>query len=200
MSQIFKGFVNYFEQLKIDNTEAVKDSGLNAKGFPVNPRFREWAKLILNALYGKFASRRERDSYTSISEIDQTIKKLNLKKNDHYYKYQIEFFEDVKEMGGVEAEEKWIEKQEDHFFPMHFYHSELEEEIFKYSSYLNADYIQVQISAYITSYARMELYKAIEWIDAHGGEVAYCDTDSLMSDILLPDHMLHKSRIWKMGS
>src|SRR5436309_1434231 len=154
MSQIFIGFINHFEQLKIDNTEAIKGTGLNAKGERVNDSLREWAKLMLNALYGKFASRRERDSYTSISKIDETIKKLKQKKNDRYYQRQIEFFEEVKEYGGVEAEKIWIEKEQDGFFPMHFYHSDLEEEIFKYSSYLEADYIQVQISAYITSYAR----------------------------------------------
>jgi len=43
----------------------------------------------------------------------------------------------------------------------------------------------------------MELYKAIEIIDQNGGEVTYCDTDSLMSTILLPDHMLHKSEFGK---
>jgi hypothetical protein len=198
MSQIFIGFVNYFEQLKIDNTEAVKYSGVNAKGEKINPSLREWAKLILNALYGKFASRRERDSYTSIAEIEQTIKKLKHKKNDRYYQRQIEFFEDVLEHGGIEAEQMWIEKEmESGFFPMHFYHSELEEEIFKYNSYLEAPYIQVQISAYITSYARMELYQAIETVLKNNGEPAYCDTDSLMSSIKLPEEMLHKTEFGK---
>lgn len=197
MSQIFIGFVNHFEKVKEENTEAVKGSGVNSQGKKVNKSLREWSKLILNSLYGKFASKRERDSYVSIEEIEEAIKKLNRKKNQDYYKKQIEFFNDVLEQGGVEAEREWLKKEDSGFVPHHFYHTELEEEVFKYHTYLEAKYIQVQISAYVTSYARMELYEAIEWIDKNGGEVYYCDTDSIITDIMLPAEMVHKTEFGK---
>lgn len=57
------------------------------------------------------------------------------------------------------------------------------------------DSIQVQVASYVTSYARLTLLKAFETLKEMGATVYYCDTDSIVSDMLLPQHMLHSSKL-----
>lgn len=54
----------------------------------------------------------------------------------------------------------------------------------------------VAIAAAITSYARIQLHNAISDIQDAGGNVYYCDTDSIISDLKLSDHteLLRKLR------
>ena len=57
------------------------------------------------------------------------------------------------------------------------------------------DSIQCQIASYVTSYARLALLEAFEKLEEMGATIYYCDTDSIVSDMLLPDEMLHKSKL-----
>ena len=43
-----------------------------------------------------------------------------------------------------------------------------------------------QIASFVTSYARIELYKGVEAVHARGGSVYYMDTDSLVTDVNIP--------------
>lgn len=52
----------------------------------------------------------------------------------------------------------------------------------------------VAIAAAISSYARIELHAAMTSIKANGGEVYYCDTDSVICNIDLEDHPDIKKR------
>jgi len=56
-----------------------------------------------------------------------------------------------------------------------------------YSDYLRSNFMNVGIAAYITSFARMELYKLMRYIQSVGGELIYCDTDSIMTNVCLED-------------
>lgn len=55
------------------------------------------------------------------------------------------------------------------------------------------------IACFVTAYARTVLYDCLKWVTDHGGEVYYCDTDSVFCDIPLPPEMVHKDRLgaWK---
>lgn len=55
------------------------------------------------------------------------------------------------------------------------------------------------IAAFVTAYARTVLFDAIEWIQNNGGQVYYCDTDSIFTDIELPHEMVNTDRLgaWK---
>jgi hypothetical protein len=214
MKDLFSKFVTFFEKLKNDNTSTVIDgveTGLNEKGKKVNPSLRSFAKLVLNSLYGKFATARERTSYTSLKEIDETLEKLE--KKEEIFKPEIDFFQDLKKFrmrfpGQTkevmeQAQKEWNLKNDISLIgrmPYRYPNYTLGEELIKYTTYITGDYVQVQVSSYVTAYARMELYKGIENITSRGGKVYYCDTDSIVSDIELEPDLIHDSIFgkWKL--
>lgn len=59
-----------------------------------------------------------------------------------------------------------------------------------------SDSIQVQIGAYVTSYARLVLLKALKQMSAIG-TVYYCDTDSIVCSHPMPPEMVHKTDLGK---
>lgn len=48
----------------------------------------------------------------------------------------------------------------------------------------------VPAAAYVTALSRIALLRGIHAIEKEGGRVYYCDTDSIISDVPLPSHML----------
>jgi hypothetical protein len=183
MSNIFIGFVNQFEKIKKENKEK-------------NKSLSNFAKRILNALYGKFAMIRERDNYISQKEIPGMLEKM--KKQKAPDENTIEFFELVLEHGGQKAMEIYYSDEDsEKSVCLHYPHEEMEEDIFIYPKTLKSEYVQVQISAYVTSYARMELYQTMEWVLKNKGHIYYCDTDSLVSSIRLPADLVDKLEFGK---
>ncbi|MEB8989459.1 DNA polymerase [Bacillus cereus] len=72
-------------------------------------------------------------------------------------------------------------------------------EFLEYDGYAMAEYIQPHISAYITSIARILLFKGLKY--AHEkGILAYCDTDSCATTTKFPDKMVHDKEYgkWKL--
>lgn len=67
-----------------------------------------------------------------------------------------------------------------------FGYAEIENEV-------KAEYIQVQIASYVTSYARLVLLDALRKADERGN-VYYCDTDSIVCDTPLPDEIVHPTK------
>ena len=59
---------------------------------------------------------------------------------------------------------------------------------------VRAEYIQVQIASYVTSYARLVLLDALRKADEKGN-VYYCDTDSIVTDVPLPDDIIHHTKL-----
>ena len=55
--------------------------------------------------------------------------------------------------------------------------------------------VQVQVASYVTSYARLSLLNAFETLTEMGAEIYYCDTDSIVSNMKLPDEMLHPTKL-----
>lgn len=47
-------------------------------------------------------------------------------------------------------------------------------------------YTTVHIASFITAYSRIMLYEAMEMVQERGGQVYYCDTDSIVCDVELP--------------
>lgn len=58
----------------------------------------------------------------------------------------------------------------------------------------------IYIASYITSQARVNLWDAILQIRKEGGNVYYCDTDSIYTDSLLPSGLISDTRLggWKL--
>lgn len=67
---------------------------------------------------------------------------------------------------------------------------------------IKAPYIQVPIAAHVTSRARLVLLKAMRKIIDMGGNIYYCDTDSIVTDIQLPSDMVDDTRLgaWDLES
>lgn len=59
---------------------------------------------------------------------------------------------------------------------------------------INAEYIQVQVASYVTSYARLVLLDALREADKVG-EVYYCDTDSIVTDTPLPPELIDPTKL-----
>ena len=59
---------------------------------------------------------------------------------------------------------------------------------------IKAEYIQVQIASYVTSYARIVLLEALRQADQRGN-VYYCDTDSIVTDVELPADLIDDSKL-----
>ena len=206
LSSVFIGFVNHFEKLKNDNTEYIKDSGLNKKGEKINESLRSFAKMVLNALYGKFGSRRQHRTYVSKKEIPALIKtweaskkRAAKRKNTFHYNDELEFFQKmINECDGDYHAALKLTDLDEKTAPFKSYSKfSGENELYEYNSYSEARFIQPQIAAYITAYARMHLYKGFEKIWEQGGKVFYCDTDSIFSNISLPENMIDGSTFGK---
>lgn len=60
---------------------------------------------------------------------------------------------------------------------------------------IKSEYIQVQVAAYVTSRARLVLLKALKDIVDRGGNVYYCDTDSIVCDIPMNENFVDDSKI-----
>jgi len=63
--------------------------------------------------------------------------------------------------------------------------------LLKYEKYVYTDYIRPQFASFITAYARVELCKAMHYVESNGGEVYYCDTDAIVCSITLPQEIVH---------
>jgi DNA polymerase elongation subunit (family B) len=57
--------------------------------------------------------------------------------------------------------------------------------------------INPTIATFVTAYARDYLYQGMEYIFNNGGTIYYCDTDSIFSDIELPDNMIDEKELGK---
>ena len=69
-------------------------------------------------------------------------------------------------------------------------------------SLIKSEYIQVQVASYVTSRARLVLLKALRDVVNRGGNVYYCDTDSVVCDIPFSVEIVDKSKIgfWDLES
>ncbi|MFD9950934.1 DNA polymerase, partial [Nonomuraea sp. NPDC059022] len=142
---IFKDFVSYFEEIKNTSDGAKKT----------------FAKLMQNALYGKFGMQRVRQTILPVTEIETCEEKG--------YPY-VELFNPVYGQEFIEA-----------------------------AVPSKAPYIQPHIAAYVTSYARILLYRGlIKQLEK--GDVAYCDTDSIACEAIFDDDMVDDREYgkWKL--
>lgn len=67
---------------------------------------------------------------------------------------------------------------------------------------IKSEFIQVQVASYVTSRARLVLLKALRDIVNRGGNVYYCDTDSVVCDIPINPDLVDSEKIgfWDLES
>jgi DNA polymerase type B, organellar and viral len=145
---IFVNYVEHFEQMK--------NESVGSK--------RAFAKLMSNALSGKFGAKREIQTMSGIDKKETFDKK------------------------GV----KYIECKYTQF-------KGLDQRYLLSTEELMSGYIQPHLSAYITSYARIFLYRQLK--EQHEkGDLFYCDTDAIVCEAPMKKYKVHQNEYgkWKL--
>lgn len=133
-------------------------------------------KIVMNSLYGKFAQRLDlmKIIFIQNEEDRKEVTKLLY--------YNAELQEQNKEPRfKIETPITKLKKINGKYYDNSPIYYITDTDSTKYPKFINPI-----ISLYVTSYARLELYKWIEKCISDGGKVYYCDTDSIMTDIRLP--------------
>lgn len=133
-------------------------------------------KILMNSLYGKFAQKIDTMEIMFIKNKDDLVKLNNL--IDYNYEL-IKINKEIRYKIDTPKFENLIRKNNKLYENSKIYFiTDLNRE--KYAKFINPI-----LSLYITSYARLELYKLIELINKNYGTVYYCDTDSVITDLKL---------------
>jgi len=140
-------------------------------------------KILLNSLYGKFAQRLH--NMEIVFDQDMVAKCLAYNNEHNKQRYKIDSPHCPKSDIPIPKDiikEHGLPENSVYDTSRMFFITDTESD--RYSKFINPI-----LSIYITSYARLELYKWIEKVisTASGGKVFYCDTDSVITDIKLPE-------------
>ena len=130
------------------------------------------AKILMNSLYGKFSQKIQQskilfpDNQEHFKELKYYINEnIILQSQDKELRYKID-----------SAENRTIFKDGKHYDNSRLYYVT---DLFSNSF---PKFINPILSIYITSYARLELYKYFEEIKKTKNKLYYCDTDSIITD------------------
>lgn len=146
-----------------------------------NDALRSIAKIIINSLYGFFGInylqrdqtviRLERDSESKKDGVTKASCKTEAKLYSYLASQQLK---DYKQVAGYD--------------------------IYQINAPIKAGCANVGIASMITSYSRMELYKLMRDLTKKGGNVYYCDTDSVVTDYnIYEDEEMHKKWVRSGG-
>lgn len=133
-------------------------------------------KLCMNSNYGKWGQRLYyQDLLFADSEKDN--KKFLKVCEENKQRHKI----GLKSRYEIDITEKYVKTKDgnEYFKPIIYYVRDTESE--NYPKFINPI-----MAIYTTSYARLELYNWIEKVLKMGKKVLYCDTDSLITDAILP--------------
>lgn len=132
-------------------------------------------KIAMNSLYGKLAQKLEQSRLYFVFEQKQKdiINKMFRENSERIVNGETERYK-INTPDYRTYKENGIEYHE----PRLYYVTDLDSH--KYPVFINPI-----LSIYVTSYARLELYKLFERVQKQNGKVLYCDTDSLITDIEL---------------
>ena len=137
-------------------------------------------KLLMNSLYGKFGQR----AYGKWLELDSD--------SDEYYQIhgdaEVGILRTLGEVEGVSTPSDYLQ---------------LGERIWRYDSSEIGNLSRgsvCSIAGYITALGRASVWNAMASIIDAGGQIYMCDTDSVVSDVRLPDSMVSDTELgkWKL--
>lgn len=194
-NQVFRKFISKIIRIKTlasgkndvkeDQIEIFKNAGINITKEEIyekkNSGLREIAKLILNACsYGKFAENFKKSGVRIVDDVDEFIAM------DQNESYEIKDFQplNLKELKIVHEDleiskgDKYKDEDENE------YNDDDEQLLVSYEISDNAydvyfDRTCCVLGSFITSYARIQLYRLINFLqtDSNAGRMLYCDTD-----------------------
>lgn len=174
IKDVFTSFVNKLTEMKV-----------NAN----NPSERNVAKLILNSLIGRFGM----DFLKTITKI------LDEDKHDLYsvtrvLKNSIELNEGV----FLDTYKPGIDKETCENFGVDFIKALNMESNDEKSTIRSHNAVSIPVAAATLSYARVHMNKLIMYILDNKGTIYYTDTDSIVTNLKLPEDFIHKSELGKL--
>jgi len=141
-----------------------------------NDAFDYMCKILMNSLYGKFGQRKM-SQWEKVTDADE--------------KRVLSYF-------GERFKAMWTEEQGEADY------WQVGDELYRMIPEIGglAASSVCSVAGYITARGRAEVWKALRYIRANGGNVYMCDTDSIVTDMPLPDSMVSDSRLgkWKLES
>lgn len=147
-------------------------------------------KILLNSLYGKFAQKLDymeiffikdeiKDRLFIDNLINHNITNYIRKGKPARYKINSPDYSIVKKLNKTTGKMEYVDNS------LMYYITDTDKQSY-------AKFINPILALYTTSYARLELYKWIEYVvNVLNGKVYYCDTDSIMTNRLLPDNKVN---------
>lgn len=135
------------------------------------------AKMLMNSLFGKFAMKTNKNIIRYVNKEESDLIHLYHNVYDNF-----SFSEDLEYI-------KYSSMINDHFYELHSL-----EEYGQLSHKLDINNKEFQsslpVAISITSYARIYMHSIMKEILDLGGKIYYIDTDSIITDIDLPDYLL----------
>lgn len=178
--KVIKGYnFNKVESVFTDFVDHLYEIKSNSKGM-----IKAITKLLLNSTYGRFGmninksicdivNKDKLDLILSSHEVN-IIKELN---DDNFIvSYNSEISKSISERSGLDII-KLIENKK---------HGK----DYEYNS--KVENVSITTAAAITAYARIYINKIKEWILLNQGSIYYSDTDSVVTNIQLPDNLINK--------
>jgi hypothetical protein len=171
---VFTGFVNKLTEMKVNAS---------------NPSERNVAKLILNSLIGRFGM----DFLKDITKI------LDGEKHDLYsttrvLKGSIELNENI----FLDTYKPGIDKEVCANFGVDYIKALNMESNDEKSTIRSHNAVSIPVAAATLSYARVHMNKLIMYILDNKGEIYYTDTDSIVTNLKLPQDFIHASELGKL--
>lgn len=168
---VFKDYINTIYKIKSD---------------PINNTQKSMAKSLLNNLLGRFGINLDRGITDVLNSDDFNIKSLMYKivsyKQISNEKYLVSYV--------PKLDYDIIKSHNLDFFKI--------VNKYKDSEYQNIENTSIAISAAVTAYARIHITKIKMYILYLGGEIFYSDTDSIVTNIKLPNSLVNKNELGKL--
>jgi hypothetical protein len=174
IKDVFLSFVNKITEMKVNAS---------------NKSERNVAKLILNSLIGRFG----------MNFLKNVTKLLNSKDHDlisvtRVLKNSIEIDDDI----FLDTFKPGIDKEICEDFDIDYIKALNTESINEKSSTRSNNIVSIPVAAATLSYARVYMNKLIMYILKRKGKIYYTDTDSIVTDLKLPDDFIHESELGKL--
>lgn len=175
---VLKGYnFNKVESVFNDFVDKLYDIKSNSKGM-----IKAVTKLLLNSIFGRFGmninksiseivNKDKLDLILSSHEVN-SIKELD--ENNFIVSYNSEISNSVSERSGLDII-KLLEKKDCRDYEHNY----------------KVQDVSITTAAAITAYARIYINKLKEWVLLNQGEIYYSDTDSIVTNLKLPDNLVN---------
>jgi len=184
--EIIKGYeFDYVENVFKDFVNSVYILKANAK----NETERNVAKLILNSLIGRFGM----DFLKSITKLvdGKTHNILNITR---VIRNTIEMEEDL----FLDTFKPGIDKEVCEDFGIDFIKALNIESIDEKTNTKTFKSVSISTASAVIAYARIHMLELMLYILENGGKIYYTDTDSIVTDLKLPENFVHKTELGKL--